>query len=135
MDTGKSALWIDATNDGDTNFVTAADVPSPTPMVSVGLRQNTQMGTLSIDELKVSVAFSPRITEIRTVGGNVEIDFSTSSADPASSFGIESASDVAGSFSDVSASIVQLAPGSFRATLPLSGSQGFYRVKRPVFIF
>ncbi len=50
-------------------------------------------------------------------------------------FGATSTTDLTTPFSDVSATITPLGGGVFRATLPASGNQSFYRVKRQPFSF
>lgn len=71
----------------------------------------------------------PNITNIRLVGGNVEITFTGEAGDTAAGFGLQEAGTVNGTYGDVSATITGSA-GTFKAVRALGGSQQFYRIKR-----
>lgn len=137
VDFATATLWIDATNESDTSVtnITANDVTAPVAVSLVDLNQNGNTGTLSLDDLKVSVVIRPQITSISIVGNNVQIDFAAGMGDGTSDFGVTSTTDITIPFSDVSASITSLGGGVFRVTLPVSGSQSYYQVKRQPFGF
>jgi len=131
-------LWIDATNEADisaTNVVTATEVNAPLPVSLINLNQNGNTGNLLLDDLKVRVVAKPVVTSIHIVGGNVQINFTASVADGITSFGVLAAPNLTTPFTPASATISSLGNGAFSATLPISGSQGFYRLIRQPFDF
>lgn len=69
------------------------------------------------------------ITEVKVVGGNVEIDFTGPTSDAASAFVLQEASAVNGAYGDVSATVTG-SNGNFKAVRAVGGSQQFYRIKR-----
>jgi len=73
----------------------------------------------------------PSLTGIILTNGSVRIDFTGDSNDTVSSFALQGAGQIIGTFSDVNATITQISPGIFRAACAPNGSQQFYRVKRP----
>ena len=74
----------------------------------------------------------PQITSIKFVSGNVQIDFTSDTADTPGMFTLQSSGTVNGTYADVAppATITQLGPGSFRAVVAPSGGIQFYRVKK-----
>lgn len=70
------------------------------------------------------------ITSIEVIGSNVRIDFSASPSDVAGNFTLQSSGTADGTYGDVSSTITQLGPGSFRAERALSGDKQFYRIRR-----
>lgn len=72
----------------------------------------------------------PNVTEIKVVGGNVEIYFTAETSDSISSFTLQAAGTVNGAYGDVTADISQVSPGSFKAVRATGGTQQFYRVRR-----
>jgi len=74
----------------------------------------------------------PQITSIMFVSGNVQIDFSSDTADTPGMFTLQSSGTVNDTYADVAppATITQLGPGSFRAVVAPSGDRQFYRIKR-----
>jgi hypothetical protein len=137
VDSATSTLWVNATNEADaagTNVI-ASDVTAPIAVSLVDLNQNGNTGNLILDDLKVSVVTRPAITAIRLVGGNVQIDFRAGLTDNASSFGLLATADLRSPLAAASATISSLGGGAFRATLPASGNQGFYRLIRQPFSF
>jgi hypothetical protein len=72
-----------------------------------------------------------RINGVQLSGGDVRIDFNGETSDAASAFALESSTDVSSGYTaENSANIQQLAPGSFRAMVPINGQVRFYRVRR-----
>jgi hypothetical protein len=130
----RSTLWIDPETPGSPG-VTAVDSQAPVSISSIGLRQNSAMGNIYIDDLQISAIAQPAITEIRVVGGNVEVDFTAGAADAPAAFELLHSSDIAAPFASVTATITSPGPGLFRATVPAAGAQGFYRVKRQPLAF
>jgi hypothetical protein len=73
----------------------------------------------------------PTITSIQIVGGNVQVDFTGSAADFADLFTLQTVASVNGGYAYAPATVVQLSPGSFRATVPYtSATSMFYRIRR-----
>jgi len=54
--TGVSTIWLNSTAESDPS-VTASDTPGPINITSYAFRQNSGMGTLLVDELKIGTAF------------------------------------------------------------------------------
>ena len=73
---------------------------------------------------------TPHIAHIQVVGGNVLIDFTGGVADATGAFSVIGCATATGTYAPVGASITTQGPGAFRATIPLSGSSGFYRIAR-----
>jgi hypothetical protein len=72
-----------------------------------------------------------QITSLRLAGGTVTINFTGSPGDSPSAFTLLSSAAVTGSYSTASgASISQLSPGVFQATVPANGPRQFYRIAR-----
>jgi hypothetical protein len=91
-----------------------------------GTNQATTVAAANVD-----VVQRPVITSVSASGGTFTINFTGSSSDSASKFGILSASAVVGPYSPVSgAMVIAISPGVFRATVPMSGPNTFYRVLR-----
>jgi hypothetical protein len=65
----------------------------------------------------------------------VQIDFTAGVTDGVSRFGVLATPNLNGPFAPANATISSLGGGTFRATLPVSGNQGFYRVFRQPFNF
>lgn len=73
----------------------------------------------------------PQVTQITSSNGVITIDFTALPTDSASSFSVVGASVPTGPYLAVSgATITQLSPGVFRATLPATGSEQFFRIAR-----
>jgi hypothetical protein len=81
------------------------------------------------DNVRVVSIAGLQITSIADSGSNVEIDFTFGLTAGPGSFDVISASTVTGTYAPASASIVQLSPGSFRATVAKSGDAQFYRIQ------
>jgi len=86
--------------------------------------------TFALDNFSLSWTTAPAITGMVITGGNVQIDFTGTASDTASSFLLVGAAQVDGGYADTGAVITQLNPGQFRAVSPVNGSQQFYRVRR-----
>lgn len=82
-----------------------------------------------IDNVRVVSVSGLTITSIKDLGANVEIDFSFGLTAGASSFRVLSAGTVNGTYSNAGATIIQLTPGTYRATVPKSGAAQFYRIQ------
>jgi hypothetical protein len=107
----------------DINGTVSTDPDSP--FVLFGLIDNIRVESLT------TTPQAPNITGIQVAGGNVQIDFSGATSDTAGAFGLQSSTDVAtGYASESSATITQLAPGSFRAVNAVNGAVRFYRIQR-----
>jgi len=89
-----------------------------------------QATTIAVPVLQVSPP-RPIITSIQPSGGKVLIDFTGATNDLPSVFAIMSAATASGPYAVIpDASIVQLSPGVFRATVTASPSNQFYRIAR-----
>jgi hypothetical protein len=86
--------------------------------------------TFALDNFSLSWTTAPDITGMVVTVGNVQIDFTGTASDTASSFLLVSAAQVGGSYADAGAVITQLGAGQFRAICPVNGSQRFYCVER-----
>jgi hypothetical protein len=81
------------------------------------------------DNVRVVSLDGIKITKIQTSSGNAIVDFTFSLNDAASAFKLQSSANVAGTFTDSAATIVQLSPNTYRATIAQSGPLNFYRVR------
>ncbi|MEO6035970.1 MAG: hypothetical protein ABIQ35_12010, partial [Verrucomicrobiota bacterium] len=90
-----------------------------------------QQSYVVIDNVRVVSVTGLSILSVRDLGASVQIDFSFGLSDVPSSFKLQGASAVTGPYADVSATIVQVSPGTFRATVANSGSAQFFRVRHP----
>ena len=130
VDSAKSMLWVNAATEADPSAV-SQDQTTPETISYIGLRQDLGFGYIYIDDLKVVLAIKPTITSIaQSMGGNVDIYFSTGPGDAPSSFGVVRANIITGTFGDVSATITTAGSNTFKATVAAPGTQGFYRIKR-----
>ncbi|MBI3849802.1 MAG: hypothetical protein HY298_05870 [Verrucomicrobia bacterium] len=138
--TGESRIWLNPAVESDPSY-DATDSKSTATITSYAFREDLNIGTNNIDNLKVSTAFAdvvppiptvtqPNITSIQIVGGNVQIDFTAGAGDTTGLFTLQSAGTVNGTYGDVGAVISQLGPGSFEAVIAPSGDTQFYRIKR-----
>jgi hypothetical protein len=87
-------------------------------------------GTAYFSNLRVlNLTVTPiSITSVKLNGAQVQINFIGPSSDQASAFTLQSVSTVTGTFADVSATITG-GTGSFQATIPVSGTTQFYRIR------
>ena len=91
--------------------------------------------TFGIDNFSLSWTNLPSanslcINGITLANENVQIDFACDAGDVVASFTLQSASQIGGTFGDVTATISQTSPGHFRAGCALNGLHQFYRIKR-----
>jgi hypothetical protein len=72
-----------------------------------------------------------QITSLRVAGGTVTIDFTGAPSDSPSALTLLSSASANGSYSAAAgASIIQVSPGLFRATVPANAPMQFYRIVR-----
>ncbi|MGH7969721.1 MAG: hypothetical protein ACREIC_13435, partial [Limisphaerales bacterium] len=98
-----------------------------------GTNQSTTVALATIESTGGGTVTGPppTITGITTAGGTVTIDFTATTSDTPSSFLVVGAASVVGPYSQISnATITQLSPGVFRATLSASGNMQYYRIQR-----
>lgn len=95
------------------------------PYVSIG-----GGGAAYFSNLRV-VDLTPSITGITRVGNANQIEFATGDlGDTAASFAVQTSATVNGGFADdATATIEQVKPGSFRATINVAGNTQFYRIR------
>jgi len=91
-------------------------------------------GLVIYDNMRVvSLPAGPQITGIHLAGNNVVIDFSWGINEPASNFKLQTATTVAGPYTDdtsTSTTYTVVSPGSsFRVTTPQNGATRFYRLR------
>jgi FlgD Ig-like domain len=91
-----------------------------------------QATTVALPMVQVTSSGQPlTITGITVSGGMVTIRFTAGSSDTAGGFQVLSASVPPGPYSPAaSATITQLGPGLFQATVPISSAPQFYRIER-----
>jgi len=96
VDAATATLWIDATNEADVSVptLTATDVIIPVAVSLLNLNQNGNIGTLSLDDLTVSVVARPQINAITVSEKNVQIDFTAGAGDATTDFGVNSTTDL-----------------------------------------
>src|SRR6185369_8428388 len=73
------------------------------------------------DNVRVVQLNGLHITSIQNAGANVQIDFTFDLFSTSAEFQVQGASLVTGPYADVAATVVQLTPGTYRATVPKSG--------------
>lgn len=82
-----------------------------------------------IDNLRVVRIAPLNITAVKDLGANLQLDFTFELNDSPSAFRVQSATAVAGPYADGAATIVQMSPGSYRATVAKSGDVRHYRIR------
>jgi hypothetical protein len=123
-------MWINATGETDPGLA-AIDSQAPASVGFVCIRQMPGMGNILMDDLTVRVVYKPTLNEVTPpAGGNVDIYFTGTAGDVPADFEVERATGVTGPFNNVAANITALGGDQFKATVPASGDQSFYRVKR-----
>jgi len=98
-----------------------------------GTNQSTTVALATIESTGGGTVTGPppTITGITSAGGTVTIDFTATTSDTPSSFLVVGAATVVGPYSQISnATITQLSPGVFRATLSAGGNMQYYRIQR-----
>ncbi len=84
-----------------------------------------------IDNVRVVSIAGLAITSITDLGADVQIDFTFGLNGAPGSFEVVSAGVVAGPYTPTAATIVELTPGTYRATVTKSGNAQFYRLRHP----
>ena len=95
-----------------------------------GANQSTTVAVATIQVGGSAPGIPPVITKIAENGGLVILNFDAGTNDAPSAFTLESSATVTGSYSGINASITQVSPGHFQASVPASGPTQFYRIKR-----
>jgi hypothetical protein len=122
-----SALWVDPVSESSPH-VTASDLSSPVTIYSYAFRENTGIGALKVDDLKIASTFSAVLTnlapspvplQITRVGNDVVLSWSNPL------FKLQAAPAVTGTYTNV--------PGALNTgyTNPITGSQKFFRLVYP----
>ncbi len=93
---------------------------------------NTGVGAAAIyDNIRVVDLGRPTITSTTRAGTSTVLSFSWTLDDPTTAFTIQKATDVAGTYASVAATIVKTGPGTYQATITgESAGAAFYRVRR-----
>jgi hypothetical protein len=81
------------------------------------------------DNVRVVRLTGLKITGVQDVGANVQVDFTFDLNDTPSSFQVQGAAVVSGPYANVAATIVQLTPGTYRATVAKTGAAQYYRIR------
>lgn len=81
-----------------------------------------------IDNIRVVRLNGLTIGSVKDTGAQIELDFTFGLNDAPSAFKVQSAAGPTGPYADTTATIVQTAPGAFRATVA-KGSGGFLRIR------
>ena len=87
VDSGISTLWVNPNSESDPG-VSATDSPDPAAIATFAFRQNTGIGSLTIDNLKIGLAFTDvvagafeaRLTVVHTASG-VEVSWPAAATD------------------------------------------------------
>jgi hypothetical protein len=137
VDSATAALWVNATNEADTNGtkVIATDIATPAQISDVTLNTGGAGTSVALNALTVIVVLRPHINSISLVGGNVQIVFTAGVNDTPSNFGLTTTASLSIPFSAAKPTITSLGGGVFKATVPVSGKQGFYQLERQPFTF
>jgi hypothetical protein len=142
-----SQLWVDPVTTNSPSVIAAdqTGVTAGAPINYVGLRQNTGMGDILIDDLKVGASFAdvypptlvvlttPIITGVSLVGTNLVIKFTGNTNDLATDFAVVRSSLVNGSYTTLvsNAVVSTITSGNFSADVPLPmGAANFYKIRR-----
>jgi hypothetical protein len=70
------------------------------------------------------------ITQFQDLGATFEMDFTAPQNDPPSAFDVQAAATVNGTYADTAATIVEVSPANYRATVTKNGNAQFYRIRR-----
>lgn len=137
-------LWVNQTNES-VLYAQANDSAALGALTHIGLRQTTGIGDILIDDLKVGSSFAqvlppavvvlttPVITASSLLSAtNFGINFTGSPNDLATDFAVTRSSIVNGTYTTVvtNAVISTPSPGVFNATVPVSGTVNFYKIRR-----
>ncbi len=133
--TATATLWVNGNSESDPHVV-GIDPQAPVSVGHVGLFQARGYGDIYIDDLTVTLVIRPLITSVSPpASGNVELYFAGGPDDVTADFEVERATSLTGTFGGVSAQITALGNNTFKAVVPASGDQSFYRVKRKPMAF
>jgi hypothetical protein len=122
-----SALWVNPVSESSPH-VTASDITTPVTIYSYAFRENTGIGALRVDDLKIGSTFSQVLTnlapapeplQITRIGNDVVLSWTNAL------FKLQAAPAVTGPYTNV--------PGAVNTgyTNPISGSQKFFRLIYP----
>ena len=141
-----SQLWVNPVDTNSPSLLVAdqTGVTAGSPISHIGLRQDTGMGNVYIDDLKVGGSFAdvypptlvvlttPVITGSHLAGTNLTINFTGSTNDLATDFGVVRSSIVNGSYTTAvtNAVISTITSGNFSADVPIVGAANFYKIRR-----
>lgn len=81
------------------------------------------------DNVRVVRVTGLEITSVQDLGADVQLDFQFGLNDAPNAFRVQSSSGVGGAYANAAATIVQLTPGTYRATVAKSGEARFYRIR------
>ncbi len=81
-----------------------------------------------IDNVRVVSLQGLKVTAIRDLGVNVELDFDFDLTDSPAAFSVQGSALVAGPYADAGGTVTQLSPGRYRAIVPKSRNAQFYRI-------
>jgi hypothetical protein len=81
-----------------------------------------------IDNLRVVRLNGLKLGSIRDLGTNVQLDFTFDLTDSPAAFQVLGGPVVSGPYADAGGTVVQLTPGTYRATVPKNGAAQFYRI-------
>jgi hypothetical protein len=69
------------------------------------------------------------ITQFQDLGTTFEIDFTAPQSDPPSAFHVQAAATVNGPYANIAATIVEVSPGNYQATVTKNGDAQYYRIR------
>jgi hypothetical protein len=125
--TGISTLWVNPASETSTS-VTAADSIGLTSIATYGLRQSSGIGTNTLDTLRIGTSFTDVATILAPLTPNpIPLNIAVSGSSVMltwtnSAFTLQSATSVAGPYSDV--------PGAASPyTTSTAGAQKYFRLK------
>jgi hypothetical protein len=129
---GTSALWVNPRSQNDTRVI-ASDTPDIGPIGSWAFRQNAtstgDIGTLSIDELRVALSFADAIPghrlRLRRVGLSLHISWPAAATDDA--YVLESTSELGATWNTVSEAPTRVGSRD-EVTVSLPTAKQFYRL-------
>ena len=82
-----------------------------------------------LDNVRVVRLSGLQITSVQDTGASIQFDFTFDLNETPAGFQAQGAAAVSGPYADVSATIVQITPGRYRATVPKAGDAQFYRIR------
>jgi hypothetical protein len=84
-----------------------------------------------VDNVRVVRIEGVKITAVKDLDASLQLDFTFGLNATPDAFSVLGAAAVTGPYASTAATIVQLVPGTYRATVPKSGTVQFYRINRP----